>query len=443
MQVSVETTSGLERRLTITIPADKIQTEVDQRIKELAPKVQLDGFRKGKVPSKVVRQRYGEGVRQEVLGEMMSSSFQEAVTQEELRPAGQPEVDAKEAAKDKDFVFTATFEVYPEIKLNNLDGVEILRPVTEINDQDVDQMIETLRTQQASWEDADRAAVEGDQVNIDYDGFKGEEAFEGGKGEGQDLELGSKSMIPGFEDGIVGLTAGDEKELNLTFPEDYHAEELKGQDVVFKVKVNSVKERKLPEIDEEFISKFGIEGSDLETLKVEVKKNMARELKAALKNRVKQQVMDAVLEQNTIEVPGALINQEVNTMRQQMLQQFGGSLDPEKLDLNSLLPAEMFSEQATRRVSLGLLLSQVVEDKEVKADADDVRAAVDELASAYEKAEEVVDYYYSNQQQLAQVEAMVMEDSVVDLLVADANVVDEPLSYEDLMAKVAAAQQQS
>ena len=218
MQVSVETTSGLERRLTITIPADKIQTEVDQRIKELAPKVQLDGFRKGKVPVKVVSQRYGEGVRQEVLGEMMSSSFQEAVTQEELRPAGQPAVDAKEAAKGKDFVFVATFEIYPEVALNKLEGVEIQRPVTEISDEDVDQMIETLRKQQATFEDAEKAAEDGDQVNIDYEGFKGEEAFEGGKGEGQDLVLGSKSMIPGFEDGLVGAKAGDEKELNLTFP---------------------------------------------------------------------------------------------------------------------------------------------------------------------------------------------------------------------------------
>ena len=440
MQVSVETTSGLERRLTIAIPAGDIQKEVDKRIQKAAPNVKLDGFRQGKVPVKVVRQRFGDSIRQEVLGEMMSSSFQEAVVQEKLRPAGQPSVEPKEMDPKKDFSFIATFEVYPEINLNDLSGVAISKPVTEIADTDVEVMIDTLRKQQAQFEDVDKAAEDGDQVNIDFEGFKDGEAFEGGQAQGTNLTLGSKSMIPGFEDGLLGAKAGDEKELELTFPEDYHAEELKGAAVVFKVKVNAVQEQKLPEVDAEFMKKFGVEDGEMATLKAEIEKNMQRELKTALKNRLKQQVMDGILEKNDIEVPSALIDNEVNVMRQQMFQQFGGGQAMENFD-TSMLPAELFSEQATRRVSLGLLLSKAIEDNDIKPDEDEVRAAVEEIASAYEVAQEVIDYYYNNQQQLQQVEAMVLEDKVVDVLLEKADVSDENLSYEELMKLVSAQQQ--
>lgn len=439
MQVSVETTSGLERRLTIAIPADEIQVEVDKRIQKAAPNVKLDGFRQGKVPVKVVRQRFGESIRQEVLGEMMSSSFQEAVVQEKLRPAGQPTVEPKQVESNKDFSFTATFEVYPEITLTDLSGVSISKPVTTIAGKDVDEMIETLRKQQAQFEVAEKAAENGDTLSIDFEGFKDGEAFEGGSAEGSDLVLGSGSMIPGFEDGLVGAKAGEEKELNLTFPEDYHAEALKGAAVVFKVKVNTVSEQVLPEIDEEFMKKFGVSEGGVDALKVEIEKNMQRELKSALKNRVKQQVMDGVLEKNTIEVPTALLNQEIDVLRKQMFQQFGGGQAMENMDL-SMLPAELFTEQAQRRVSLGLLLSKAIDDNEIKPDEAEVRAAVEEVASAYEVADEVIEWYYNNQQQLAQVEAMVLEDKVVEVLLSKADVSDEELSYEELMKKVGAQQ---
>ena len=440
MQVSVETTSGLERRLTIAIPADEIQLEVDKRIQKAAPNVKLDGFRQGKVPVKVVRQRFGDSIRQEVLGEMMSSSFQEAIAQENLRPAGQPTVEPKEMDPAKDFSFIASFEVYPEITLNDLSGVAISKPVTDISASDVDDMIETLRKQQAQFADADKAAEDGDQLVIDFEGFKDGEAFEGGQAEGTNLVLGSKSMIPGFEDGLIGAKAGDEKELNLIFPEDYHAEELKGAAVVFKVKVNAVQEQQLPEIDAEFMKRFGVEDGEMATLKAEIEKNMQRELKAALKNRLKHQVMDGVLEKNEIEVPAALLENEINVMRQQMFQQFGGGQAMENFD-TSMLPAELFSEQATRRVSLGLLLSKAIEDNDIKPEEEEVRAAVEEIASAYEVKQEVIDYYYNNKQQLAQVEAMVLEDKVVELLLAQADVSDEKLSYEELMKLVSAQQQ--
>ena len=439
MQVSVETTSGLERRLTIAIPAEKINAEIEKRVKDVAPKVSLNGFRKGKVPAKVVKQHYGAGIRQEVLGEMMSQSFQDAVIQEKLRPAGQPAVEPKQDDPKKDFSFTATFEVYPEIEVSPIAGVEVKNPVTDITPADVDDMIETLRKQQATYEEADKAAEDGDELDINFEGLKDGEAFEGGSAENSPIVIGSKRMIPGFEDGLVGLKAGDEKELNLTFPEDYHAEDLKGADVVFKVKVNSVKAQQLPEINEEFMEKFGVKEGGEEALKVEVEKNMQRELKQALKNRVKTQVMDAILEKNEVEVPQALIDQEVNVMRQQMFQQFGGGAQLENLDEN-LLPAELFSDQAIKRVSLGLLLSKVVEDNELKADEDAVREQVEEIASQYETKDEVVDYYYNNPQQLQQVEALVLENQVVDFLLAQADVSDEKLSYEELI-KLSANQQ--
>lgn len=440
MQVSVETTSGLERRLTIAIPANEIQTEVDKRIQKAAPNVKLDGFRAGKVPIKVVRQRFGESIRQEVLGEMMSTSFQEAVTQEKLRPAGQPRVEPKEMDPKKDFSFIAIFEVYPEIVLNDLDGISINKPVTDIAASDVDEMITTLRKQQAQFEDADKAAEDGDQLIIDFDGFKDGEAFEGGSAEGSNLVLGSKSMIPGFEDGLVGSKAGDEKELNLTFPDDYHAEDLKGAAVVFKVKVNTVQTQNLPEVDAEFMKRFGVEDGDDAKFKAEIEKNMHRELKSALKNRLKTQVMDGILEKNSIDVPAPLLNQEIDVMRKQMFQQFGGGQEMENFD-TSMLPAELFEEQAKRRVSLGLLLSKAIEDNEIKPEDDEVRAAVEEIASSYEVADEVIDYYYNNQQQLDQVKAMVLEDKVVELLLEKANVSDEKLSYEALMKLVSAQQQ--
>lgn len=438
MQVSVETTSGLERRLTISIPAQKIQSEVDVRIQKIAPQVKVDGFRPGKVPVRVVRQRYGEGVRQEVLGDLMSNSFQDAVNQEKLKPAGQPKIEPRQIESGKDFSFTATFEIYPEIKVKEIQGVEITRAQVEISDADVDNMIDTIRKQQASFIASDKAAEDGDRVIIDFKGFRDGEAFDGGAGEDHPLVLGSNTMIPGFEAGLIGAKAGDEKELNLIFPEDYHAETLKGAAVVFKVTVKAVEQSQLPEIDDAFIARFGVKEGGVDALKIEVRKNMERELKQTLKNHLKKQVLDAVSEKNTIEVPHALINQEIDAMRRQTLQQFGGGAQFENMDLNSLLPAEMFSEQATQRVTLGLLLSQYAEDKDITAEAGKVREAVEEVASAYEVAEEVINWYYANPQQLAQVEAMVLEDTVIDTLLATATVSEQKMSYDELMKSTAA-----
>lgn len=437
MQVSIETTSGLERRMTVGVPAERVESEVNSRLQRAAKTVRLNGFRPGKVPMKVVRQRFGEGVRQEVLGEVMSQSFYEAVQQENVKPAGRPSIEPKQLDAGKDVEFVATFEVFPEIEARDCSGIEVERPVAEVTDADVDKMIEIFRKQRGSWEVVERVAADGDQVNIDFEGSRDGEAFEGGSAKGSDLILGSGRMIPGFEDGLVGAKAGEEKVLSLTFPEDYHKEDLRGAAVEFKVTVNSVKEQKLAELDDDFFAAYGVSEEGEEAFRKEVRQNMERELKSATKNRVKNQVMDGLLAVHEgLQIPKALVAEEIQSLRQQSVQQFGGL--PKDLDLSQLLPDEMFQEQAERRVRLGLLLQALVANQDMKVDPERVRSTIEELASTYEDPEEVVNYYYGNRQQLQAIESLVMEDQMVDQLLDQAKVSDKPCSYEDVLA----AQQQ-
>ncbi len=436
MQVSIETTSGLERRLTVGVPAAQIDSEVEKRLKEAAKTVRLNGFRKGKVPFKVVKQRFGAGVRQEVLGEVMSRSFYEAVEKESVTPAGQPNIEPKEMAEGKDLEFVATFEVYPEVALGDFSKIEVTKLLAEVQDSDVDKMLDVLRKQQASWTSVDRAAANDDRVNIDYTGTKDGEEFQGGKAEGQALVLGSGQMIPGFEDGLVGLKAGDETVLKLTFPEDYHSEELKGAAVEFAVKVNAVEEQVLPELNAEFFEKFGVKCDDEAGFREEVKSNMSRELKNAAKNKLKNQVMDKLIELHEVDLPKALVASEIDALRNQMAQQFGDNV--KNLDLKSLLPDDMYKEQAERRVALGLVVGEIVKSKELKVDNDRVRSMVEEMASSYEEPEEVVKYYMSNRQLLASVESVVLEDQVVDHVLEAANVTETQSTYEDVIKQESA-----
>ena len=439
MQVSIETTSGLERRLTVGVPATRVDQEVDVRLQKAAKNVRIPGFRPGKVPMKVMRQRFGAGVRQEVLGEVMSQSFQEAVVQEQLRPAGQPSIEPRNLEAGKDLEYVATFEVFPDVETVEMSGFDVERPQAEVADEDIDNIIEVFRKQRGSWEVVERAAQQGDKVVIDYNGTRDGEPFDGGSAEGSDLELGSGRMIPGFEEGIVGMSAGDEKTLSLTFPEDYHSDELKGAAVEFKVKLNSVTELQLAALDEELFQSYGVEAGGEEQFRKEVGENMARELKNAVTAKVKQQVMDAVIEHHdSLEVPRSLIAQETDALRQQMMQQFGGAAGAPDLDLKSLLPDDMFADNATRRVKLGLLLSEMISKFELTADADKVRETIEEMASTYEEPEEVINWYYSNQEQLASIESRVLEDQVVEKLLESANIVDKPCSYQEAIEQAQA-----
>lgn len=431
MQVSIETTSGLERRMTVGIPAEQIDSEVQKRLQQAAKTVRLNGFRKGKVPLKVVKQRFGAGVRQEVLGELMSQSFYEAVQQEDVKPAGQPSIEPKEMAEGKDVEFIATFEVYPEVVLADTSSFEIERLEADVTDKDIDNMITTLQKQQADWKESKRKAQKGDRVTIDYKGTKDGEAFDGGTAEDQQLVLGSNSMIPGFEDGILGMKPGEETTLDLTFPEDYHSEDLKGAAVQFEVKVKGNEIQKLPELNKEFFAKFGVETEDEAEFKADVKSNMERELKNAAKQKLKASVMDKLVEANDVEVPNALVASEIEGLRGQMMQQFGGA-QPD-MDLKSLLPDDMFKEQAERRVALGLIVGEIVKGAEIEVDADKVRSMVEEIASTYQEPEEVINYYYGNQQLLSGVESVVLEDQVVDHILSSCKVSDVQSTYEEVI----------
>lgn len=435
MQVSIETTSGLERRLTVGVPAERVDLEVDTRLKQAVKNVRLPGFRPGKVPLKVMRQRFGAGVRQEVLGEVMSQTFQDAVAQENLRPAGQPEIEARSIDAGHDLEYVATFEVFPEIQVKDVEGFGVEKPTADVSDDDVDTIIEVFRKQQGSWETVERAAETGDKVIIDYTGTHHGEEFDGGSDRDAELELGSGRMIPGFEDGIVGMQAGDEKTLSLTFPEDYHAEELKGASVEFVVTLKEVKALELAPLNEELFASYGVEGNDEQAFRQEVAENMERELRNAIEAKVKQQVMDALLDTHAdLEIPRALIKQEVGTLRQQMFQQFGGAAGQD-LDLESLLPDDMFSERAERRVKLGLLLSELINKLGVEADAGRVRAEIEEMASTYQDPEEVINWYYANQEQLANVESKVLEDQVVERLLEKADITEQPCSYQEAISQ--------
>lgn len=426
MQVSIETVSGLERRMTIGVPAEQIESEVTARLQKAAGNVRLDGFRKGKVPFKVLKQRFGKGVRQEVVGEVVSRSFQEAVTQEKLRPAGQPSIESLVDNPGQDLEYVAKFEVYPEVELQDFSTVSVSKPVAEVTDADVDKMIDMLRNQAAEWSPVERAAANEDQVVIDYVGRKDGEAFDGGSAEGSKLVLGSGQMIPGFEDAVVGMKAGDTKTVPLTFPEDYHAEELKGAAVEFDITVKEVQEKQLPELNDEFFAKFGVEEGGEDKFRQEVRDNMERELRNAIKNKVKTRLMNQLLDKHEVDLPSALVKSEIDALRQQMLSQFGGgqNFDP------SLLPDDLFKGEAEKRVALGLIVARIVEASEIKVDNDKVKAHVEDIAATYEQPEEVVRYYMSNQQLLSNVQSAVLEDQVVEHVLASATVTDEPCDYE-------------
>lgn len=435
MQVSIETTSGLERRLTVGVPAERVDSEVDKRLQQAVKNVRLPGFRPGKVPLKVMRQRFGQGVRQEVLGEVMSQTFQDAVVQEDLRPAGQPSIEARSIEAGRDLEYVATFEVFPEINVKDVAGFAVEKPQASVSDADVDNIIEVFRKQQGSWESVERAAETGDKVIIDYSGTRDGEAFEGGTATDSELELGSGRMIPGFEDGVIGMQAGEEKTLSLSFPDDYHAEELKGAAVEFLVTVKEVKALELAPLDEKLFASYGVEQNDEASFRKEVAENMERELRNAVEARVKQQVMDALLAAHTdLEIPKALTKQEIGTLRQQMFQQFGGA-GGQNLDLESLLPDDMFAERAERRVKLGLLLSELIRKLEVTADAERVRAEIEEMASTYQDPEEVINWYYANQEQLTNVESKVLEDQVVEKLLEQAEISEKPCTYQGAIAQ--------
>lgn len=429
MQVSVETTQGLERKMTIAVPGEQVDTAVNARLKEAAQNVNLNGFRKGKVPFKVVKSKFGKGVRQEVVGEMMNQSFHEAINQQSLKPAGQPTIDPTNLEEGQDLEFIAIFEVYPEISLPDFSKIEVERLSAELSESDIDEMIMTLRKQRQSWQVVERPAASEDMVNIDFVGRRDGEEFEGGKASGTTLVLGSEKMIPGFEAGIEGKSAGENFTISLKFPAEYQNKELADKEVEFEITLNSVSEQVLPEVDEEFYQSFGVEEGGEPAFREEVSNNMQREMKTASRNKLKNRVMDELVAAVDIEIPAALVVDEIGQLRQQALQQMGGG---QNIDA-SMLPDELFKEQASRRVLLGLLLGEVIQQKGLTADPTKVRESVEELAATYESPDEVINWYYGNKEQLATIESAVLEDQVFDYVVEQSKVSEKQVAYQEVI----------
>lgn len=385
---------------------------------------------------RVIKQRYGKGVRQEVLGEQMQQGFIQAVSQEKLNPAGMPSVEPLIDEEGKDFQFSATFEIYPEVEVKGLDAISVEKLATEVQDADLDNMISILQKQQAKFEATEGASKDGDKVVIDFEGFVGGEAFEGGKAEGYALTLGSKSMIPGFEEQIVGAKAGDEKTITVTFPADYNNEELAGKEAEFKIKVNQVEAAALPELNQDFFKLFGVDAEDVEGFRKDVRSNMERELKQAIQRNTKNQALEGLLEQNAIDVPGALIDQEIQRLQEQAFQQFGGGQQFKP----GMLPKELFQPQAERRVKLGLLINAMIDQFEIKVDEAKVEALIEDMASTYQDPEQVKEFYKNNKEQRAQLEALALEEQVVDAILDKATVTEKASSYEEVIKAANSAQ---
>jgi trigger factor len=428
MQVSVEKTSELSRKMTVSVPESLLQEKMETRFKKLAREVKVDGFRPGKVPTSMVKKLYGDRVKQEVAGDLIQSTYFEALQQQELVPAGHPSITPAENGEG--FEYVAEFEVYPEVSLTGVDGLEIQRPQASVTDADLEKMIDKLRQQKKTWAVAERASQEGDKVTIHFSGVSEGENFTDGKVENYAIEIGGKQMIPGFEDELKGLSAGESKTFNITFPEKYNSEKLAGKAAEFEIEMVKVEEPVLPEIDAEFIKGYGVEEGDVESFRADVKENMERELEQALKNKLKTAVMDALYEKVEISLPNALIDQEI----QALMKPYAERANKARMKLEDLnLPRDMFESQARRRVALGLILGEIIQKNDIKVDADKVRAAIDAMAQSYEKPEDVVNWYYADNSRLNDVQQMVLEDQAVAWVIERARVSDQTVGFDDVM----------
>lgn len=434
LQITTNKVNDNQTQLTVKVPVEQIQNKVEGRIRNVAKTAKIDGFRKGKVPVSHIRAQYGAGIQQEVINDVIRDTVFEAIKAEDVRAVGMPNIDDVKL-EDEFLVYQATVEIFPEIKVEGIKDIEVERHTATINDEDVDTMIENLRKQRQEFAEKECEAAEGDQVTFDFEGSIDGEKFEGGAAEDFKLVLGSGQMIPGFEDGIVGMKAGDEKTIDVTFPEEYQAENLAGKAAQFKINVKTVEEPKLPEIDEEFLELFGVKEGGVEQLKADVRKNMTREVKNAARNQVKQATFDALLEKNEFDVPSAMVDQEVdrqrNLMMQRFAQQFGGNANSIDKDM---LPRELFEEQAIRAARLGVLVSRVIEENELKVDQERVETFIKETAENYEDPAEVIEYYTNDAQQRANIESVVLEDQVVDFLLEQGKVTDKEVGYQELLA---------
>lgn len=428
MQVTVENVSELGRRMTVTVEDANIEQAIQERLKAIRPTVKLAGFRPGKVPTKMVEQSHGPSARREVIDGLVQSSMQEAFVQESISPAGPPHIDTMKE-EGSNFIYTLTYDVFPEVKQINLEGISVEQTVAEVKDEDIDTMLETLRQQRLTWEPLKRAAKPEDGVTIDFVGSIDGAEFDGGKGTDVLVVIGDGNMLPEFENQLVGTKAGQEATISMTFPADYRAEHLQGKEATFAVTVKTVAKKKLPKLDKEFASLCGVEGG-LAALKKEVQTNMTRELESTLKASNKKSVMDSVIEKNPVTLPDAPVEREA----EHLMEQAKNNLKNQGVDVEGIpFDIENFKDSARRRVSLSLLIGKIINDNNIQPDEARVKAAIDGIAASYEDPEEVVKFYMNDQQKLSEVQMMVVEDTVVGWIYDNVKVDVKSSTFSEVM----------
>ena len=428
MKFSFGNKNDIEQSITISIPADDIQKQVKTKLNSAQRSAKIKGFRKGKAPIDVVKKMYEPEIRQDVINDAVIKKFYELVEEKNFKPVGRPNLIPERMEIEKDVIFKATFEVYPEISLGNLSRLSYTKAVSSVEEEDINKTIENIRKRMCSWEPKEGNSSSGDQIKIDFVGKIDEEEFEGGSAKDFAVEIGSKSMIEGFEDGLIGLKKSDNKDLNLTFPEDYGKTELASKKVVFNVEVKEVLKPKLPALNEEFFKSTGLEAKNTNEFKKEIKNKLEEDLKNLIENKSKSSILDSLREAHAFEVPNVMIESEVNNMRQDAARRVG--MDPKDMN-EDLFPKETFEEEAKKRVSVGVILNKIIEEKGIKADGERVRKMIEDRASMYKEPQQVVNWFYSNEEQLRSIESISLEEQVIEILLSEANAVEEELTYEE------------
>jgi len=428
MKFSFGNKNNAEQSISISIPAEDIQKQVKTKLNSAQRSAKIKGFRKGKAPIEVVKKMYEPEIRQDVINDSVIKKFYELVEEKNFKPVGRPNLVPERMEMEKDIIFKATFETYPEISLGNLSRLSYTKAVSSVAEEDVNKTIENIRKRMCTWELKGGNSSSGDQIKIDFVGKIDEEDFEGGSAKDFVVEIGSKSMIEGFEDGLIGLKKSDNKELNLTFPEDYGKTELASKKVVFNVEVKEVLKPKLPVLNEEFFKSTGLEAKNVNEFKKEIKNKLEEDLKNLIENKSKSSILDSLREAHTFEIPSAMIESEVNNMRQNAARRVG--MDPKDMN-EDLFPKETFQEEAKKRVSVGVILNKIIEEKGIKADGERVRKMIEDRASMYKEPQQVVNWFYSSEEQLRSIESISLEEQVIEILLSEASAVEEELTYEE------------
>jgi len=431
MATQLETTGALERRISMAVAAHAVEREVAERLRKLARTVKMPGFRPGKVPLSMIERSYGPQVHAEVLGDAVSKAFSEAIDEHKLRVAGQPEIGRRDDAAEGELGFTATFEVYPEIAVGDVSALAVERAACEVGDAEVDKTIEILRRQRATWDSVERAAQDEDRVTIDFVGTLDGVAFEGGSATDFQFQLGEGRMLPDFETGVRGAAPGDKRSFPVAFPEDYNAKELAGKTAQFEVTVKRIEQPVLPAVDAEFARQLGVADGDVNKMRADIKANLEREVAQRLRNRTKAAVMEALPSMAAFELPKALVASEGETLAERAR----ADLQARGIDVKNIpIPPDAFKEQAEKRVRLGLLVAEIVKEHGLQAKPDQIRKQIEEFAQSYENPGEVIRYYFSDRNRLAEVEAIVVEQNVVDWVLANAKVTERALAFDELMS---------